>query len=163
MIPCHYGGQEVRLPAVGKLEMQEFSSVLKGSEPQSLDSRYSWSLKALDPRWLSTFLTLWLFSALPHTEIAPTYNIISLLLPNCNFATVMNHNINTWCAEYLICDPQRVHNPQVENHCLRLNRAESEDQGSSCSRQARGESSLAGPWWAGQCCPGLEVRPHSDN
>ena len=33
-----------------------------------------------------------------------------LLLCNCNFATVMNHNVNIWYEGYLIWDPQ------VENH-----------------------------------------------
>jgi hypothetical protein len=40
-----------------------------------------------------------------------------LLLQNCNFTTVMNHNVIRY-AEYLICDPcetQRGHDSKTEN------------------------------------------------
>lgn len=35
-----------------------------------------------------------------------------------NLATVLNHDINIWKADYLICDHQRSHKPQVANRCL---------------------------------------------
>lgn len=33
----------------------------------------------------------------------PNHKIISLLLHNRNFATVMNPNVDVWCAAYLMC------------------------------------------------------------
>jgi hypothetical protein len=39
------------------------------------------------------------FNTVPHGVMTSNYTIISLLLHNCNFTTVMNHNIN----KYLIC------------------------------------------------------------
>lgn len=33
-------------------------------------------------------------NTVPHGVVTPDHKIISLLLYNCNFATVMNHNIN---------------------------------------------------------------------
>jgi hypothetical protein len=48
------------------------------------------------------------------------------LFHNCNFATVINHNVNIWNARYLICNPckrviwsQRGSDPQVENCCIK--------------------------------------------
>lgn len=51
----------------------------------------------------------------------PTVILFSLLLHDCNFASVMNHDVNTWCAEYLnpsekVVWPQRGCDPQVQNH-----------------------------------------------
>lgn len=42
----------------------------------------------------------------------PDRKIISLLLHNCHFATIVNCNVN----KYLICDPQMGHDPQVPNY-----------------------------------------------
>ena len=47
-------------------------------------------------QWLSTFLTLGSFNTVPHVEVTNNQKIISLLFHNCNFVTVMNHNINIW-------------------------------------------------------------------
>jgi hypothetical protein len=44
-------------------------------------------------QWLSTFLMLSPFHTVPHVVVTPTIKLSSLLLLNCNFATVMNHNI----------------------------------------------------------------------
>jgi hypothetical protein len=46
----------------------------------------------------------------------PTIKLFLLLFQNCNFATVLSHNVNIWCARYLIWDLQKDHNPEVENH-----------------------------------------------
>ena len=46
----------------------------------------------------------------------PTIKLFSLLLHNCNSATVMNHNVNIWYAGYLIWG----WSPQVGNHWLSL-------------------------------------------
>jgi hypothetical protein len=48
----------------------------------------------------------------------PNHKIISLLLHSCNFAPVMDCDVNILYAGYLICDPKRGHGPQVENHCF---------------------------------------------
>lgn len=45
------------------------------------------------------------------------HTLIPLLLHNCNFATVMSHNVSIWYAGYLVCDSQRGCDTQVENHC----------------------------------------------
>jgi hypothetical protein len=57
---------------------------------------------------LLAFLTLRLFNAVLHVVWALNHSIISLLLHNCNFPIVMNHNVNIWCAGYLICDLEGV-------------------------------------------------------
>jgi hypothetical protein len=44
-------------------------------------------------------------NTVPHVVITPNHKVISLLLYNCNFATLVNCNINIWYVEYLICDP----------------------------------------------------------
>ena len=68
------------------------------------------------------FLMLWLFNRAPHVVVTPNHKIISLLLHNCSFATVMNHNVNIWYAGYLIYDPppkKRGCDLQVKHHCAR--------------------------------------------
>lgn len=47
------------------------------------------------------------------------YESCVLLPHNCNFALFMDHNVNIRYAGYLICDLQKGHDPQVENHSLR--------------------------------------------
>lgn len=54
--------------------------------------------------WFSTFLILIPFNTVPHVVVTPDCKIL-LLLHNCNFATVMNHNANICYAGYLICKP----------------------------------------------------------
>lgn len=44
------------------------------------------------------------FNAAPHV-LTPTIKLFSMLLQNCNFSTVMSHNINTWYVGYLIFNP----------------------------------------------------------
>lgn len=44
--------------------------------------------------WLSTFLTLRPFNLTPRVVTTSTIKLFSLLLPDCNFNTVMNHNLN---------------------------------------------------------------------
>ena len=41
-----------------------------------------------------TFLTLRLFNTVPHVVVTLDHETVLLLLHNCNFATVMNCNIN---------------------------------------------------------------------
>jgi hypothetical protein len=80
-------------------------------------------------QWLSPFLMLRPFNAAPHV-LTPTIKLFSMLLQNCNFSTVMSHNINTWYVGYLIfnpCErvvwpPQRGHDPWVENHWTRTSK-----------------------------------------
>ena len=45
-------------------------------------------------QWFSTFLMLWPFSTVPYVMVIPTVTGFLLLLHNCNFATVMDCNIN---------------------------------------------------------------------
>jgi hypothetical protein len=62
---------------------------------------------------------LQLFSTIPHVVI-PNHQVISLLLHNCKFATVINSNVNIWYAWHLMCDSQRGLKSQAGNCCLRL-------------------------------------------
>lgn len=50
---------------------------------------------------------------------SPNQIITSLLLLYCNFATVVNCNVNIWYARYLIFNAGGNNNPQVENHWSR--------------------------------------------
>jgi hypothetical protein len=53
---------------------------------------------------------LWPFNTVLHVIMTPGHKIITLLLQNCNFATVMNQDVNVWNAGHLICNPyERVH------------------------------------------------------
>lgn len=61
-----------------------------------------------------TFLMLQPSNTVPHVVVThpPNHELISLLLCNCNFATVANHfatvanhNVNIWYAGYLACNP----------------------------------------------------------
>lgn len=45
------------------------------------------------------------FSAVPHVVVTPTIKLFSLLLDNCNFSTVISHNVNIWYEGHVICDP----------------------------------------------------------
>jgi hypothetical protein len=48
-------------------------------------------------QWFSAFLMLRPFNIAPHAVVTPpppTITVFSLLLHDCNFATVMNHNVN---------------------------------------------------------------------
>jgi len=47
-----------------------------------------------------------LFRRVPPAVVTPNYKGISLLLYNCNLATLMNCNVNIWYACCLTCDPQ---------------------------------------------------------
>lgn len=53
----------------------------------------------------SAFLILRPFNTVPHVVVTANRKIISLLLYNCNFASVLNCNVNIWYAGHLICDP----------------------------------------------------------
>ena len=62
-------------------------------------------------QWFSAFLMLPPFSTLSSVVVKhalPNHIIILLLLPNCNFETVIDCNVNTWYTGYLISNPQRV-------------------------------------------------------
>jgi hypothetical protein len=56
-------------------------------------------------QWFWTFLTLRAFNTVPHVVVTPSHKIMSLLLHNYSFATVINHYVNAWYAGYLIHDP----------------------------------------------------------
>lgn len=43
-------------------------------------------------QWLSTFLILWHCNTVPHVVVVHNCDIISLLLHDCNIATVMHYN-----------------------------------------------------------------------
>jgi hypothetical protein len=45
-------------------------------------------------QWFSTFLKLQPLNTVPHGVVTPDH-LFSLLLHNCNFVTVMDHNVNT--------------------------------------------------------------------
>jgi hypothetical protein len=49
--------------------------------------------EALEQRF-PTFLMLRPFDTVPHAVVTPNHKIISLKLHNCNFAAVMNQNVN---------------------------------------------------------------------
>ena len=45
------------------------------------------------------------FNTVPHVVVTPTIKIFLLQPHNCNFAIVMNQNVNFWYAGYVICKP----------------------------------------------------------
>ena len=47
-------------------------------------------------QWLPTFLMLQPFNTVPHGVVTSNHKTIPLLRHNCNFATIMNHNINVY-------------------------------------------------------------------
>lgn len=55
------------------------------------------------------------FNMVLHAVVIPNHKIISLLLHNCNLATIMNHNTNIFYAGFLICGPWKCCDSQVEN------------------------------------------------
>lgn len=58
-------------------------------------------------QWSSTFPMMRPFKTVPRVIVTPSHRIISLLLRGYNFA-VMNCNVHTWYAAYLIWDPRGV-------------------------------------------------------
>lgn len=62
-------------------------------------------------QWSSIFPMLWSLNIVPQMWWPPTIKLLLLLLPKRSFDTVLNCN--------LIRDPQRDHDPQVENCCLK--------------------------------------------
>ena len=82
-------------------------------DPGHHSSMYIWEIHWTE-QWFSAFLMPWPFNnTVPHVVVTSNHKIILLLLHNCNFATVINHNVNIWYVT------QRVYDPQVENHCTR--------------------------------------------
>lgn len=61
-----------------------YTSTVTGSKDENL------SLKRF-----STFLTPPFFPTVPHVAVTPTIKLFSLLPHNCNFITVVNHNVST--------------------------------------------------------------------
>lgn len=47
-------------------------------------------------QWFLTFLTLRPFNPVPHVVVTLNHNLFSLLRHNCNFANVMNPNVDIW-------------------------------------------------------------------
>jgi hypothetical protein len=63
---------------------------------------------------------LWPFNTVPQVVVILNHTVISFLLHNCNFVTVMDHNVNIWYTRYLIFNAsQRGHCPHVENYWSR--------------------------------------------
>ena len=54
------------------------------------------------------------FSTVHHVVLTPTIKLFSLLNHDCNFAAVVNGNVNTLETEVF----QRGGNPQVKNPCF---------------------------------------------
>ena len=59
-------------------------------EANILNLRFAQGLE----QWSSPFLMLRPFNTAPHVVVTPAIKLFSLLLLNCNFATVMDHNVN---------------------------------------------------------------------
>jgi hypothetical protein len=62
--------------------------------------------------WVSNSLKLWPlwpFNKVSHVIVTPDIKLFSLLLHNCNFAIVMNCNINNWYTACLVCDSYSNH------------------------------------------------------
>lgn len=77
---------------------------------------YRWSNSPDDlTQWFPASLMLTPFNTVPRVVETPKQKIILLLLRNSNFSTLKNCNINIWYTDYLICDPQRSHDPQIGN------------------------------------------------
>jgi hypothetical protein len=65
------------------------------------------------------------FSTVPHVVVTSTIKFFLFLLHNCNFSSVMNHNVNLCFlmvlgnpCESSFDSPQRGHYPQAEDHCV---------------------------------------------
>jgi hypothetical protein len=78
-------------------------------------------------QWFSIYLILWPFNTLPHVSGTLNHKIISPLLHNCNFTTVMNHNVSIhvlwWSCVFLVkgsFSSQRGHGPQAEKCYLSI-------------------------------------------
>lgn len=56
-------------------------------------------------KWLSTASQPFLMLHLFNVTVTPSLEVTLLLLHNCNFSTVMNHNLNISYAGCVICDP----------------------------------------------------------
>ena len=98
----------------GNLELGELRYFMLGRKLAS-----SLPAIALKQRF-ATILMLRPFNTVPSAVLTPNHKIISL--PLHIFATVMNHNVNTWFTRYLICDPvgqfepRRSRDPPAENN-----------------------------------------------
>lgn len=64
------------------------------------------------------------FNTLSHVVVTPTIELFSLLLHNCNFASVVSRNVKYRCFPMVLGDScekviqaPRDHIPKVENHC----------------------------------------------
>jgi len=51
-------------------------------------------------QWVSTFLMLPPFHTAPCVVVTPTIKLFLLLLHKCNFATVLNYNVNSWYVQW---------------------------------------------------------------
>jgi hypothetical protein len=98
------------------------------------------------------------------TVVTPNHDIISLLLHNCNFATVMNCIISIWYADDLKralgkgpwTAPKRGHGSQMENHCPRIDRI---NKHQLCRKRGCSDKPRTKQWPA--CCSGLVMVSHS--
>lgn len=54
-------------------------------------------------QWFSTFIMLCHLNTVLHAVVTPTTKLLSLQLCNCNFAAVLNCNVNICYAGFLIC------------------------------------------------------------
>jgi hypothetical protein len=86
---------------------------------------HTWWL-LLTVQWFSTFPMLRPFNTAPYVVVSPpTIQLFSWLLYNCNFATVINHSVNTCVLLKALGNPRerrkgpdlpRGHDSQVESH-----------------------------------------------
>lgn len=66
------------------------------------------------------FLNLWTFNTVPYTVVNPNYkNICFVFFLSCNFASVLNHNINSCVFQWGSHKrpPKRSSEPQIKNCC----------------------------------------------
>ena len=56
------------------------------------------------------------FNTVSHVVVTPTIKLSLLLIYNCNFTTVMNHNVNIVYAGCLICSSRGGRDSQAKNN-----------------------------------------------
>jgi hypothetical protein len=110
--------------AFGPPMLQDMLSSPKKRGEEGIGSADSAQTAALGlTQGFSAFLKLQAFKTVPQAVLAPTIKVFLLVLHNCNFATVMNHNVII-CFPMVLGKPyERVpqppqwatHKPQVEN------------------------------------------------
>jgi hypothetical protein len=62
--------------------------------PASGFQKEQWETEKPPEQWFLAFPMLRLFNTVPQVVVTPNHKIISLLPHNCNFAAVVNRNVN---------------------------------------------------------------------